>query len=340
QAVAGNQLLLELRHPAPPGGVLRLHFLRGGGLCRPAGRGEAKEAHELGRGHWVAPVSIPAGRWALDSEDARASPDWTRLIGHGQPIIAPCEPGISRSRPGGTQREGGGSMSRYVGAIDQGTTSTRFIVFDSKGDIVSLAQKEHRQIYPRPGWVEHDPLEIIRNTDEVINTALTSAKLRAADLAAIGITNQRETTVVWDRATGQPLCNAVVWMDTRTAPLVASLAREGGQDRFRAKTGLPLTTYFAGLKLRWILDHVADARRKAEAGEALFGTIDSWLTWNLTGGPKGGAHIIDVTNASRTQLMSIATCEWDEAMLGEFRIPRTCLPRIVSSSEAYGEIGT
>jgi glycerol kinase len=231
-------------------------------------------------------------------------------------------------------------MSRYVGAIDQGTTSTRFIVFDRKGDIVSLAQKEHQQIYPKPGWVEHDPLEIIRNTDEVINTALTSANLRAADLAAIGITNQRETTVVWDKATGQPLCNAMVWMDTRTASLVATLARDGGQDRFRARTGLPLTTYFAGLKLRWILDNVDGARRKAESGEALFGTIDSWLTWNLTGGPKGGAHIIDVTNASRTQLMDIATCEWDAGMLAEFRIPPACLPRIVSSAEAYGKIGT
>ena len=231
-------------------------------------------------------------------------------------------------------------MSRYVGAIDQGTTSTRFIVFDRNGGIVSLAQKEHRQIYPRPGWVEHDPLEIVRNTDEVINTALTRAGLRAADLAAIGITNQRETTVLWDKATGRPLCNAMVWMDTRTAPLVASLARDGGQDRFRARTGLPLTTYFAGLKLRWILDNLEGARRKAESGEALFGTIDSWLTWNLTGGSKGGAHIIDVTNASRTQLMDIATCEWDDGMLSEFRIPRTCLPRIVSSSETYGEIDT
>jgi glycerol kinase len=231
-------------------------------------------------------------------------------------------------------------MSCYVGAIDQGTTSSRFIVFDRKGDIVSLAQKEHRQIYPQPGWVEHDPLEIVRNTDEVMGAALARANLGAGDLAAIGITNQRETTVLWDRKTGRPLCNAVVWMDTRTAPLVAGYAHEGGQDRFRAKTGLPLTTYFAGLKLRWILDHVAGARARAESGDALFGTIDSWLTWNLTGGPAGGEHIIDVSNASRTQLMNLATCEWDEEMLAEFAIPRACLPRIVSSSAVYGETRT
>ena len=228
-------------------------------------------------------------------------------------------------------------MSRYVGAIDQGTTSSRFIVFDSKGDVVSVAQKEHRQIYPKPGWVEHDPLELIRNTDEVIGAALARANLGAGDLAAIGITNQRETTILWEKRTGRPLCNALVWMDTRTAQLVAGYAHEGGQDRFRARTGLPLTTYFAGLKLRWILDNVPGAREKAESGEALFGTVDSWLTWNMTGGPDGGTHIIDVTNASRTQLMNLATCEWDGDMLAEFGIPRACLPRIVSSSQVYGE---
>jgi glycerol kinase len=231
-------------------------------------------------------------------------------------------------------------MSRYVGAIDQGTTSSRFIVFDRKGDIVSVAQKEHRQIYPRPGWVEHDPLEITANTEEVIGAALARASLRASDLAAVGITNQRETTVLWDKATGRPLCNALVWMDARTAQLVAGYTHDGGQDRFRAKTGLPLTTYFSGLKLRWILDNVEDARRKAQSGEALFGTVDTWLTWNLTGGANGGVHIVDVTNASRTQLMNIETCEWDDDMLSEFGIPRACLPRIVSSSEVYGELAT
>ncbi|HET9019855.1 MAG TPA: glycerol kinase GlpK [Acetobacteraceae bacterium] len=229
-------------------------------------------------------------------------------------------------------------MSRYVGAIDQGTTSSRFIVFDRKGEIVSIAQKEHRQIYPQPGWVEHDPLEIMSNTDEVIGAALARANLDARDLAAIGITNQRETTVLWDRKTGKPLCNAVVWMDTRTAQLVAGYVRDGGQDRFRARTGLPLTTYFAGLKLRWILDNVEGARRKAESGDALFGTIDSWLAWNLTGGAAGGVHIIDVTNASRTQLMDIATCQWDPQMLAAFGIPPACLPRIVPSSQVYGEL--
>ena len=231
-------------------------------------------------------------------------------------------------------------MSRYVGAIDQGTTSSRFIVFDKQGDIVSVAQKEHQQIYPKPGWVEHDPLEIMSNTNEVIGAALARANLSASDLAAVGITNQRETTLLWDKATGQPLCNALVWMDTRTDQLVAGYTRDGGQDRFREKTGLPLTTYFAGLKLRWIFDNVEGARQRAESGDALFGTVDSWLTWNLTGGPNGGVHIIDVTNASRTQLMNIATCEWDDDMLAEFRIPRSCLPRIVSSSEVYGEVST
>ena len=231
-------------------------------------------------------------------------------------------------------------MSRYVGAIDQGTTSSRFIVFDKQGDIVSVAQKEHQQIYPKPGWVEHDPLEIMSNTNEVIGAALARANLSASDLAAVGITNQRETTLLWDKATGRPLCNALVWMDTRTDQLVAGYTRDGGQDRFREKTGLPLTTYFAGLKLRWIFDNVEGARQRAESGEALFGTVDSWLTWNLTGGPNGGVHIIDVTNASRTQLMNIETCEWDDDMLAEFRIPKPCLPRIVSSSEVYGEVST
>ncbi|HQT74371.1 MAG TPA: glycerol kinase GlpK [Acidiphilium sp.] len=231
-------------------------------------------------------------------------------------------------------------MSRYVGAIDQGTTSSRFIVFDKGGNIVSVAQKEHRQIYPKPGWVEHDPMEILSNTNEVIGAALARANLTASDLAAVGITNQRETTLLWDRKTGQPLCNALVWMDTRTDQLVQQFTRDGGQDRFRAKTGLPLATYFAGLKLRWILDNVEGARAKAEAGDALFGTVDSWLTWNLTGGANGGHHVTDVTNASRTMLIDLATCAWDDDMLNAFGIPRACLPRIVPSSAAYGEIRT
>ncbi|MBU6356715.1 MAG: glycerol kinase GlpK [Rhodospirillales bacterium] len=231
-------------------------------------------------------------------------------------------------------------MSRYVGAIDQGTTSSRFIVFDKGGNIVSVAQKEHRQIYPKPGWVEHDPMEILSNTNEVIGAALARANLTASDLAAVGITNQRETTLLWDRKTGQPLCNALVWMDTRTDQLVQQFTRDGGQDRFRAKTGLPLATYFAGLKLRWILDNVEGAKAKAEAGDALFGTVDSWLTWNLTGGVNGGHHVTDVTNASRTMLIDLATCAWDDDMLNAFGIPRACLPKIVPSSAVYGEIRT
>ncbi|WP_287998416.1 glycerol kinase GlpK, partial [Acidiphilium sp.] len=231
-------------------------------------------------------------------------------------------------------------MSRYVGAIDQGTTSSRFIVFDKGGNIVSVAQKEHRQIYPKPGWVEHDPMEILSNTNEVIGAALARANLTASELAAVGITNQRETTLLWDRKTGQPLCNALVWMDTRTDQLVQQFTRDGGQDRFRAKTGLPLATYFAGLKLRWILDNVEGAKAKAEAGDALFGTVDSWLTWNLTGGVNGGHHVTDVTNASRTMLIDLATCAWDDDMLNAFGIPRACLPKIVPSSAVYGEIRT
>jgi glycerol kinase len=223
-------------------------------------------------------------------------------------------------------------MTGYIGAIDQGTTSTRFIVFDRHGRQRAVAQREHRQIYPCPGWVEHDALEIWANTQSVIAEALAGAGLVPGDLAAIGITNQRETTVLWDRRTGVPLANALVWQDTRADTLVAEYAREGGQDRFRAKTGLPLASYFSGLKLRWLLDHVPDARAKAEAGDALFGTIDSWLLWNLT-----GQHLTDVTNASRTQLMDLATLDWDDGMLAAFGIPRTVLPRIVSSSEIYGD---
>jgi glycerol kinase len=231
-------------------------------------------------------------------------------------------------------------MTKYVGAIDQGTTSSRFIVFDKKGDIISSAQKEHKQIYPKPGWVEHDPMEILDNTNEVIGAALARANLSAGDLAAVGITNQRETTLLWDRKTGQPLHNALVWQDTRVDQLVGHFAREGGQDRFRAKTGLPLASYFSGLKLHWLLQNVEGAHAKAQAGEALFGNIDTWLVWNLTGGAHGGVHITDVTNASRTQLMNLGTCDWDADMLKAFDIPRACLPKILPSSHVYGEITT
>jgi glycerol kinase len=222
-------------------------------------------------------------------------------------------------------------MTRYIGAIDQGTTSTRFIVFDRSGETIASAQMEHRQIYPQPGWVEHDPLEIWRNTQAVIAEALRGADLTHRDLAAIGITNQRETTLLWDRATGTPLNNAVVWQDTRVDPLVAEYARNGGQDRFRAQTGLPLASYFSALKLRWLLENVPHARRRAEAGDLAFGTIDSWLLWQLT-----GQHLTDVTNASRTQLMNLATLDWDTELLAAFGVPRVVLPLIVASSTIYG----
>jgi len=228
-------------------------------------------------------------------------------------------------------------MAHYVGAIDQGTTSSRFIVFDKVGSIVSSGQKEHEQIYPQPGYVEHDPLEIWRNTQEVIREALAKKGLSPRDLAAIGITNQRETTLIWDKRTGKPLHNALVWQDTRVDAAVEEFAQDGGNDRLRTKTGLPLASYFSGLKLRWLLDTVPGAREKAASGDVLFGNIDTWLVWNLTGGVDGGCHITDVTNASRTQLMNLQTLAWDEEILRLFDIPRACLPEIRSSSEVYGE---
>ncbi|HEX5425909.1 MAG TPA: glycerol kinase GlpK [Candidatus Acidoferrales bacterium] len=228
-------------------------------------------------------------------------------------------------------------MADYVGAIDQGTTSTRFIIFDREARIVGMAQKEHQQIYPRAGWVEHDPEEIWARTQEVIQAALAQANLHAEDLAAIGITNQRETTLMWDRRTGQPVANAIVWQDTRTSGLIDELSREGGQDRFRASTGLPLATYFSGPKIRWMLDHVPGLRGRAENGDLLFGTIDSFLLWRLTGSTRGSVHATDITNASRTQLMNLRTREWDREILSELQIPTAILPQIRSSSEIYGE---
>lgn len=226
----------------------------------------------------------------------------------------------------------------YIAALDQGTTSTRFMIFDRRGRVVSVAHKEHEQIYPNPGWVEHDPLEIWRRTLEVIDEASEARGLRPKDISCIGITNQRETTVVWNKTTGNPVYNALVWQDTRVAEAVALLARDGGQDRFREKTGLPLTTYFSGLKLAWILDNVKGAREEAERGELLFGNMDSYLLWNMTGGIGSGVHLTDVTNASRTQLMDIRTLQWDQQVLDILRIPRVMLPAIRSSSEHYGEL--
>jgi glycerol kinase len=227
-------------------------------------------------------------------------------------------------------------MSNYLGAIDQGTTSTRFIVFDRSGRIACLAQKEHEQIYPRPGWVEHDPEEIWRRTEEVISEAMQQKALRPSDLAGIGITNQRETTILWNRKTEDTIHNAIVWQDTRVEHDVAEFSRSGGQDRFRQQTGLPLATYFSALKIRWMLNNVRGARELAESGELLAGNIDSYLVWKLTGGSNGGIHITDVTNASRTQLMNLQTLDWDESLLSFFEIPKAVLPKIVSSSEVYG----
>jgi glycerol kinase len=227
-------------------------------------------------------------------------------------------------------------MSQYVGAIDQGTTSSRFIIFDRNGGVIAVEQMEHNQIMPRPGWVEHDACEIWRNVQVVVGRALDKAAVSASSLVAVGITNQRETSVVWNRHTGIPIHNALVWMDTRTDALVAHFSKDGGQDRLRAKTGLPLATYFAGLKLRWLLDTVPGAQAAAEAGDLLFGTIDTWLAWNLTGGVAGGLHITDVTNASRTQMMHLDTLDWDAEILQLFNIPRACLPEIRSSSTVYG----
>ena len=225
-----------------------------------------------------------------------------------------------------------------VAAIDQGTTSTRCIIFDQSGAVIASDQKEHKQIYPRPGWVEHDPAEIWQRTQEVVQGALDQNDLRRDQIAAVGISNQRETTVVWDQRTGTPIHNALVWQDTRTDQIINELARAGGQDRFRARTGLPLATYFSGPKVRWLLDNVAGARAAARAGHLLFGNIDSYLIWWLTGGPQTGVHVTDVTNASRTLLMDLRTLEWDDELLESIGGPRVMLPRVCSSSEVYGNV--
>jgi glycerol kinase len=226
-------------------------------------------------------------------------------------------------------------MAQYAAAVDQGTTSTRFMVFDHGGQVASLDQKEHEQIYPKPGWVEHDPMEIWQRTQEVIRAGLD--KIKADDIAAVGVTNQRETTVVWERSTGQPVYNAIVWQDTRTDEICNQLASDGGQDRFRAKTGLPIATYFSGPKIKWILDNVDGARDKAQNGDLLFGNIDTFVIWQLTGGTDGGVHVTDVTNASRTMMMDLETLDWDEEILGILDVPRSMLPEIRASSEVYGE---
>jgi glycerol kinase len=226
-------------------------------------------------------------------------------------------------------------MAQYAAAIDQGTTSTRFMVFDHGGQVVSVDQKEHEQIYPKPGWVEHDANEIWERTQEMVKAGV--GKTQASDIAAVGVTNQRETTVVWDRSTGQPVHNAIVWQDTRTDQICNELSADGGQDRFRAKTGLPIATYFSGPKIKWILDNIDGVRAKAESGDVVFGNIDTWVIWQLTGGPDGGVHVTDVTNASRTMMMNLETLDWDDEILGILDVPRAMLPQIRASSEVYGE---
>ena len=223
-------------------------------------------------------------------------------------------------------------MADYIAAIDQGTTSSRCIIFDRKGEICATAQKEHKQIFPKPGWVEHNGTEIWSNVETVVKQALKSLKIKPADLAAVGVTNQRETTLLWDKATGEPIHNAIVWQDTRTDRLVKNLGGKKGKDRFKKKCGLPLATYFAGPKIRWLLDEVKGARKRAEAGEILFGTMETWIIWKLT-----GRHVTDVTNASRTMLMNLKTLDWDEDLLQAIGVPRAMLPEIRASSEIYGE---
>lgn len=229
-------------------------------------------------------------------------------------------------------------MAEYVLAIDQGTTSTRAIIFDKKGSIVSVGQMEHEQIFPKAGWVEHDPKEIWNNTREVIGSALSKANLTRHSIAAVGITNQRETAVVWDRNTGEPVYNAIVWQDARTQPIVDRLAADGGVERFKKTVGLPLATYFSGTKIVWILENVEGARAKADAGDLMFGTTDTWVLWNLTGGTDGGVHATDVTNASRTMFMDLETLSWDHSILEAFDVPASMLPEIRSSSEVYGHV--
>ncbi|MBE9375180.1 glycerol kinase GlpK [Saccharopolyspora sp. HNM0983] len=227
-------------------------------------------------------------------------------------------------------------MGSYIAAIDQGTTSTRCMIFDRAGQVVAVDQIEHRQIFPQAGWVEHDPSEIWSNTRQVCAGALAKADLVTSEILACGITNQRETTVVWDRKTGKPVYNAIVWQDTRTDEIVSSLAKDGGQNRFQAKTGLPLATYFSGPKIRWILDNVDGVRARAENGELLFGTMDTWVLWNCTGGTEGGLHVTDPTNASRTMLMDLETLQWDPELCEQIGVPMSMLPEIRSSSEVYG----
>ncbi|MDF8262845.1 glycerol kinase GlpK [Luteipulveratus flavus] len=229
-------------------------------------------------------------------------------------------------------------MSKYIAAIDQGTTSTRCMIFDQSGAVASVAQMEHEQIFPKAGWVEHNPTEVWDNTRKVTAEALAQKDLKASDIAAVGITNQRETAVVWDKTTGKPVYNAIVWQDTRTDQIVEELGGSEGAEKYKAKVGLPLATYFSGPKVTWILDNVDGAREKADKGDLLFGNMDTWVLWNMTGGTDGGVHVTDVTNASRTMLMDLDTLKWDESIAADMKIPMSMLPEIRSSSEEYGKV--
>src|ERR671927_751793 len=229
-------------------------------------------------------------------------------------------------------------MAKYAAALDQGTTSSRAMVFNHDGTVAAVSQKEHEQIYPKPGWVEHDPKEIWERSQEVLDEALEQVGASRDDIAGLGITNQRETTVVWDRNTGEPLMNAIVWQDTRTDRIVDELSRDGGQARFQGRVGLPLATYFSGPKVRWMLENVDGARERAESGDLVFGNIDTWVIWNLTGGTDGGLHITDVTNASRTMLMDVRSLSWDDDIASTIGVPTAMLPEIRASSEVYGEV--
>ncbi|MEA3441099.1 MAG: glycerol kinase GlpK [Chloroflexota bacterium] len=224
-------------------------------------------------------------------------------------------------------------MAKYAAAVDQGTTSTRCMIFSHDGQVVAIDQKEHEQIYPKAGWVEHDPMEIWESTKDVVKGAVAKAGAQPGDIAAVGVTNQRETTIVWNKNTGEPYYNAIVWQDTRTKDICDQLGEDGGQDRFRPKVGLPLATYFSGPKIKWILENVDGVRAAAEAGDAIFGNIDTWEIWWLSGGPAGGAHVTDVSNASRTMLMNLETLDWDDEILGIMGIPRKMLPKVVPSSD-------
>jgi glycerol kinase len=229
-------------------------------------------------------------------------------------------------------------MAQYAAALDQGTTSTRCMIFNHGGEVAAVEQLDHEQIFPQAGWVEHNPAEIWERSRQVMDGALGQLDVGADEIAALGITNQRETTVVWDRSSGEPVYNAIVWQDTRTDKICAELEKDGGQDRFRLKNGLPIATYFSGPKVRWILENVDGAREKADAGELAFGNIDTWCIWNLTGGTDGGLHITDVSNASRTMLMDLETLDWDDELLDAIGVPRSMVPEIRASSEVYGEV--